>query len=183
MPAKRSLNPKDLSFPKILDESDDTSKFSCGKKEIDEFIQKQALSFQAQSLGVTYLFHQGADLVGFATLCMGHINKHKIASQDRLTQQVNSYPALLIGQLAVCEAHQGEGVGTYICDFCFDRAIRLSHRVGCRFLVVDALESAVEFYLKYGFTLAPKQEKEKQKLMFLDITKRLSAIGGQSTDI
>ena len=23
MPAKRSLNPKDLSFPKILDESDD----------------------------------------------------------------------------------------------------------------------------------------------------------------
>jgi GNAT superfamily N-acetyltransferase len=122
-------------------------------------------------------------LVGFATLCMGHINKHKIASQDRLTQQVNSYPALLIGQLAVCEAHQGEGVGTYICDFCFDRAIRLSQRVGCRFLVVDALESAVEFYLKYGFTLAPKQEKEKQKLMFLDITKRLSAIGGQSTDI
>jgi hypothetical protein len=44
--------------------------------------------------------------------------------------------------------------------------------VGCRFLVVGALESAVKFYERYGFILAPKQEKEKQKLMFLDVTKR-----------
>ncbi|NLB76600.1 MAG: GNAT family N-acetyltransferase [Crenarchaeota archaeon] len=183
MPAKPSHNPNDLSFPKILDNSDDTSNFSCGKKEIDEFIQKQAFSFQQQRLGITYLFHQGADLVGFATLCMGHINKHKIAAHDRLTQHVNSYPALLIGQLGVCNGQQGEGVGTYICDFCFDRAIRLSQRVGCRFLVVDALESAVKFYSKYGFTLAPKQEKEKQKLMFLDITKRQPTPGGQPTDV
>jgi len=38
---------------------------------------------------------------------------------------------------------------------------------------VDALESAINFYIKYGFVLAPKQEGEKQKLMFLDITKRM----------
>ncbi len=183
MPAKPSLKPQALSFPKILDNSDDTSKFSCGKKEIDEFIQKQALSFQEQRLGITYLFHHGADLVRFETLCMGYIDKHKIASQDRFAQHVNSYPALLIGQLGVFNGQQSGGVGTYICDFCFDRAIKLSQRVGCRFLVVDTLESAVKFYAKYGFTLAPKQEKEKQKLMFLDITKRQPTAGGQPVDV
>lgn len=82
-------------------------------------------------------------------------------------------PTLRIGQLGVCSEHQGNGVGTHICDFCFDRVIKLSQKVGCKFLVVDALESAVSFYVKYGFVLAPKQEDEKQKLMFLDITKRV----------
>ncbi|XHH09833.1 MAG: GNAT family N-acetyltransferase [Candidatus Bathyarchaeia archaeon] len=171
MSTKSSVSRQDLSFPKILDKNDDTTKFSCGKKEIDDFIKKEALTFQESLLGVTYLFNQGKDLIGFATLCMGYINKQKMASGQRLPKPISGYPALLIGQLGVCGKHQGNGVGTYICDFCFDRAIKLSHRVGCRFLVVDALESAVDFYVKYGFTLAPKQEKEIQKLMFLDITK------------
>jgi hypothetical protein len=169
-----SFKPEDLPFPKILDKNDVTSKFSCGKKEIDEFIQKEALGFQEQLLGVTYLFKNETDLIGFATLCMGHINRQKMALEHRLPEHVDSYPALLIGQLGVCNGLQGSGVGTYICDFYFDRALKLAQKVGCRFLVVDALESAVDFYEKYGFVLAPKQEKEKQKLMFLDITKRTS---------
>jgi GNAT superfamily N-acetyltransferase len=172
MPAKQPLKPQKLSFPKILDKNDDTSKFACGQKEIDDFIQKEALTFQEQLLGVTYLFKHGNDLIGFATLCMGHINRQKMASEHRLPKHIDSYPALLIGQLGVCGEHQGNGVGTYICDFCFDRAVRFSQRVGCRFLVVDALGSAVKFYERYGFILAPRQEKEEQKLMFLDITKR-----------
>jgi hypothetical protein len=172
MPTKQQLNPKDLSYPKILDEDDKTAEFTCGQKEIDEFIQKEALAFQHQLLGVTYLFKHETDLIGFATLCTGHINRHKMPFEHRPTKHINSYPALLIGQLGVCNGQQGSGVGTYICDFCFDRAVKLSERVGCRFLVVDALESAVKFYEKYGFVLAPKQEKEKQKLMFLDINKR-----------
>jgi hypothetical protein len=55
--------------------------------------------------------------------------------------------------------------------FLFFIALCLSQNVGCRFLIVNAIASAVNFYKKYGFTLAPEQEKQKQKLMFLDITK------------
>lgn len=172
MTAKPSLKIQGLSFPKILEKSDDTSKFSCKTKEIDDFIQHEALTFQEKLLGVTYLFIHEEKLVGFATLCMGHINKKDMAAEDRLPKNIGSYPALLIGQLGVCDGKQRNGVGTFICDFCLDRAVKLSDKLGCRFLVVDALESAVDFYIKYGFIMAPKQEKEKQKLMFLDITKR-----------
>ena len=165
--------PQDLSLPKILDESDDVKGFTCGtSKDIDYFIQKEALIFQEQCLGITYVFNHKSKLIGFATLCMGHLNKQKIASKDRLPKRIGSYPSLLIGSLTVSKDHQGNDIGTFICDYCFDKAVKLSQILGCRFLVVDAIESAVDFYVKYGFILAPKQEKEEQKLMFLDITKR-----------
>ena len=175
MPNQSSLKPQDLSPPTILGKNDDTSRFSCGNKDIDEFIQKEALTFQEGCLGVTYVFKQEKELIGFATLCMGNLNKHELATKDRLPKHIGSYPALLIGQLAVCNDNQSNGIGTYMCDFCLDRAVKLTHILGCRFLVVDAIEKAVKFYQNYGFVLAPKQEKEKQKLMFLDITKRKNA--------
>ncbi|HMK94320.1 MAG TPA: GNAT family N-acetyltransferase [Candidatus Limnocylindrales bacterium] len=128
--------------------------------------------FQNKRLGVTYLFKHNSDLIGFATLCMGHLSREKIASEHRLRQRMQSYPALLIGQLAVWKDQQGNRIGTFICDYCLCKAIQLSEKVlGCRFLVVDAVKEAVKFYDGYGFVLAPKQDKEKQKLMFLDITK------------
>jgi hypothetical protein len=34
------ITSKDLSAPKILDQNDDVSSFSCGVKDMDEFIQK-----------------------------------------------------------------------------------------------------------------------------------------------
>lgn len=173
MAAKTSLKPEDLSFPpKILESGDVTRTFTCGNKDIDEFIQKEALVFQEECLGITYIFKHESELVGFATLCMDHLSKQKMASKDRLPKPIPSYPALLIGQLAVCNNQQTNGIGTFMCDFCFDKAMKLSKILGCRFLVVNSVESAVNFYVKYGFVLAPKQENEKQKLMFLDITKR-----------
>jgi len=165
------ITAKDLSPPKILDPDDDVSSFTCGVKDMDEFIQKEALDFQKERLGVTYLFMHVDDLVGFATLSMADLKREKMDAQHRLQSKIENYPALLIGQLAVCEGLQGQDVGTFICDFCFDRALKFSKLVGCRFMFVNALESADGFYLKYGFVLLPKQEGREQKVMFLDISK------------
>ena len=165
------ITAKDLSLPKILNQDDDVSSFTCGVKDMDEFIQKEALDFQKERLGVTYLFMYGKELVGFATLSMADLKREKMEAKDRLQSEIENYPALLIGQLAVCEEFQGQDVGTFICDFCFDRALRFSKIVGCRFMFVNAIESALGFYRKYGFILLPKQERREQKVMFLDISK------------
>lgn len=106
MAVKPSLTPKDLIIPpKILEQTDNTA-FTCGNNDIDYFIQREALVFQQKRLGITYLFLHESELIGFATLCMGHLNKQKIAAKDRLKKHVKSYPALLIGQLAVCSDQQ-----------------------------------------------------------------------------
>lgn len=92
---------KDLSPPKILDQYDEVSSFSCGVKGIDEFIQKEALDFQKERLGVTYIFMHAKELVGFATLSMADLKREKMEAKDRLNSKIENYPALLIGQLAV----------------------------------------------------------------------------------
>jgi GNAT superfamily N-acetyltransferase len=129
------------------------------------------LDFQKERLGVTYLFMHDHELVGFATLSMADLKREKLEAKHRLQSKIENYPALLIGQLAVCEKLQNQDVGTFICDFCFDRALKFSKLVGCRFMFVNAIESALGFYMKYGFVLLPKQEGREQKAMFLDISK------------
>ena len=155
--------------PKILDANDRTAGFCCGEKGIDEFIRKEALEFQKERLGVTYLFKREDELVGFVTLSMADLKRAKMNVADRLAIGIENYPALLIGQLAVCKKFQAQDVGTFLCDFCLDRALRFSERVGCRFIVVNAIESAIGFYQKYGFVLLPDQKDRKQKIMFLNI--------------
>ena len=167
MAAKR-LDIREI-VPKILDENDETNGFCCGEAGIDEFIRREALGFQRERLGVTYLFMHKDEFVGFVTLSMADLKRAKMGVDDRLAIGIENYPALLIGQLAVCEKFQDKDVGTYLCDFCLDRALKFSERVGCRFLTVNAIESAIGFYLKYGFVLLPGQRDRKQKIMFLNI--------------
>jgi GNAT superfamily N-acetyltransferase len=155
--------------PKILDANDETAEFYCGEQGIDEFIRKEALGFQKERLGVTYLFKREGEAVGFVTLSMADLKRAKMGIEDRLAVGIENYPALLIGQLAVCKKFQAQDVGTFLCDFCLDRALRFSERVGCRFIVVNAIESAIGFYQKYGFVLLPDQKGRKQKIMFLNI--------------
>ncbi len=158
--------------PKVLDENDKTDGFCCGEKGIDDFIQREALEFQRERLGVTYLFHFEGKLIGFVTLSMADLKRAKMNVKDRLVIETENYPALLVGQLAVCDEFQEKEVGTYLCDFCLDRATKFSDKVGCRFIIVNAIEAAVGFYEKYGFILLPGQKGRKQKLMFLNILRK-----------
>ena len=38
--------------------------------------------------------------------------------------------------------------------------------------MVNAIESAIGFYQKYGFVLLPDQKDRKQKIMFLNILRK-----------
>jgi len=92
-----------------------------------------------------------------------------MTAEERLHEQNENYPALLIGQLAVCDGHHQNDVGTHLCDFCFFVTEELSQKVGCRFIVVNAIKSAIGFYEKYGFKLLPHQGGRIQKTMYLNI--------------
>lgn len=163
---------KKIDFANILQkrlEDDKINDFCCGIKEIDEFINEQALIFQKEHLGVTYLFSYKGRLVGFVTLSMADLKREKMEFEDRLIIGVENYPALLIGQLATQQEFQESGIGTYLCDFCLDIAQKISKRIGCRFLVVNAIKNAVAFYEKYGFKMLKEQKKRTQKIMFFNI--------------
>jgi len=168
----KQLSPEDLELPIILSMGETFPDFSCGEEGVDEFIHQQALDYQKENLGITYIFKHSGRLIGFATISMGDLNKDKMEAGDRLPQSIPNYPILLIGQIGVCEDQQRGGIGKHICDFCIDRALKLSEKIGCRFVVVNAVpkEEVIRFYEdKIGFKMLPKQEKGKQKTMILNI--------------
>jgi hypothetical protein len=65
------------------------------------------------------------------------LKREKMAAKHRPPSKVENYTALLIGHLGVCEELQGQDVGTFICDFSFDRALRFSKIIGCRFMFAN----------------------------------------------
>lgn len=80
-----------------------------------------------------------------------------------------SYPAIKIGRLAVSEEFSGNGLGTFILDN-IKYAFTNVKRLGCRFITVDALSSAVHFYEKNGFQFFTEQDKDDDtRLMFFDL--------------
>ena len=149
--------------PEKLREFHNTSSFCCGRRDIDEFIQKQAKDFQKLRLGITHLWFLDDRLVAFVTLSMSDVGRKRMRSEDQLPIGVENYPAVLIGQLGVQEEYQGKGIGSQICQWCYGKAISLSEQIGCTFIVLNAEEDSIDWYLKRGFKLLPDQEKRRQK--------------------
>lgn len=73
------ISAQDMAKPTILTNTDDVTNFDCGVPEIDEFIHDQALDYQIERLGVTYLFKQREtnNLIGFVTLSMADLKRKK----------------------------------------------------------------------------------------------------------
>lgn len=168
MPSNERIDYNKLVL-KILTESDNTNGFCCGVQEIDNFIHKEALDFQNERLGVTYLCYYKNELLGFATLSMADLRKERMQAEERLEIGRENYPALQIGQIAVCRKYQSKGIGVFLCDFSLGKAYKFSEEVGCRFLVLNARREVISFYEKYGFKLLPRQEKRREPVMFLNI--------------
>lgn len=156
-------------IPKVLTKDDNCKCFLCGKKTIDDFIHGEAVEYQNERLGVSYIFLCDDKIIGFVTLSMADLKKEKLDTSDRLKYGKENYPALQISQLAVCQELGDHDIGTFLCDFSLAVAYKLSESVGCRFLVLNSKKDVVGFYEKYGFKLLPNQETRRQPVMFLNI--------------
>ena len=157
----------------------DIKPFKCADDDLNEFLFDDAKHFQKELMAVTYLleymeqnktaayFSLLADKITFNPDEKGIWNKlnRNIPNQKRR----RSYPAVKIGRLAVNEDFSGQGLGTFILDN-IKYAFANVKRLGCRFVTVDALSSAVDFYKKNGFRFFTEQDaNEETRLMFFDL--------------
>ncbi|MDE5608163.1 MAG: GNAT family N-acetyltransferase [Muribaculaceae bacterium] len=157
----------------------DIKPFKCAESDLNEFLFEDAKYFQKELLAVTYLleymeenktaayFSLLADKITFNPDDKGVWNK--LNRNIPNTKRRKSYPALKIGRLAVSEEFACCGLGTFILDnikYAFSNVKRL----GCRFITVDALSSAVEFYERNGFKFFTEHDKnDDTRLMFFDL--------------
>lgn len=153
----RSLRP-----PVPLSIEHRTDAFSCGRRELDEFLRQHALQKQSAMLSRTYVVlvdgpEEDACVVAYYTLA--HVS---IAQQDapkRLSRGMpQTIPAMLMARFAVDLAHQGQGLGRSL----FTDAIRRTWAgmnagpAPMRLFVVDAKdEKARSFYERFDMVPSP----------------------------
>lgn len=162
-----------------LNEDTDIKSFKCADADLNEFLFEDAKHFQKELMAVTYILEymeQNKTAAYFSLLADKIIfNPDEKGVWNKLNRNIpnskrrKSYPAVKVGRLAVNEEYSGSGIGTFILDnikYVFTNVKRL----GCRFITVDALKSAVSFYERNGFQFITDSDKDDEtRLMFFDL--------------
>lgn len=157
--------------------------FSCSDKDLDEFFAKDALLYDRELLGRTYVWidlTHPENILAFVTLANDSVKLKLISSSalNRLQRGVSNakrgmnYPAVLIGRLGVSSDCHGTGmnVGSQILDYLKGWFRSEDNKTGCRFLVVDAYNNpkTLHFYEKNGFKHLYKTELEERAFLELN---------------
>ena len=126
--------------------------FSCGNTELDRFLKKNALINDLNGYGKTFALENNKEILGFFTLCSFSIKFDEYPNTRKEVLPKYPIPCIKIARLAVNEKYQKQGYGKELLKQAFLRILSVSDTVGIRLVVVDAKESAINFYAKYGFS-------------------------------
>jgi GNAT superfamily N-acetyltransferase len=161
-------------------------KFSCGDKDLDDFFLRDAIKYERQLLGKTYLFRLDSDnsiVVCAFTLSNSSIDSRNLPSnrKRKLTENIpyekslSSYPATLVGRLGVNNEFGGKGIGTELISFIKQWMLDPSNKTACRYLTVDAYnnETTLKFYEINGFKTIFSSDNQEKKYVGLSIEKEL----------
>ena len=138
---------------RALRKEDDRSGFSCGEPDLDRFFQHYAGQNQFKlNLAVTYVAVADEEIVGFATVAVGAVERHQLPS-TRLRKRLPAYPlpVLRLARLGVDQRAQGLGIGRALLRRVFHLALEQRDKLGCVGVVTDAKPEALSFYDSLGF--------------------------------
>ncbi|KAA6301582.1 MAG: hypothetical protein EZS26_002326 [Candidatus Ordinivivax streblomastigis] len=149
--------------------------FNCGDDDLDDFFSKDTSNYKREMLGKSYclrLKNDSAVIVCAFTLSNSGLDvRHLPGSRKKKLNEViprekhlSSYPAALIGRLAVSENFSGKGIGKELMLMIQGLAVDDDNKFACRFLTVDAYnnEATRKFYEKNGFIyLFTSEQQEK----------------------
>ena len=100
----------------------------------------------------TYLALYNNETIGFITLLTDRIKIKDLEEeyQDKFKNKVNynEFPAIKNGRLGVSSLFRKKGVGTYLLEMIYERAVELSKKVGFRFVTIYVNISSYNFYKK-----------------------------------
>jgi GNAT superfamily N-acetyltransferase len=145
-----------LSTVVLLDGTHDVSQFSCGKREMDTWLQRHALTNQRLNASRTYVTCEGAILRGYFSLAPSSIEFRDAPPRVRKRLARYPVPVILLARLAVDERVQRMRVGESLLLNALQRSLEASRAIGGVAVLVHALDAdARDFYEKYDFERSP----------------------------
>lgn len=170
----------ELNFiQKVLSTDLKIKPFKSTGDDLNKFLFDDAKLYQEELMTVTYLIEDPLEnlTVAYYSLLSDKIifKQEDNTVWNKLNRKIpnskrrKSYPAIKIGRLAINERYMGLGIGTRIIDGIKYNFSKFK-KIGCRFLTVDALYNATDFYIKNGFQFFTESDKnEDTRLMFFDL--------------
>jgi GNAT superfamily N-acetyltransferase len=133
-----------------------TESFACGKAELDQFLQRFALTSQLAHQAQTYVLCRDRTVIAYYSLTVGQA-RHQDAP-TRITQGLGRYPVplMVLARLAVTRDEQGRGWGASLLKDAMRRTAQAADIAGIRALFVHAKdEEARAFYERFDFRPSP----------------------------
>lgn len=151
--------------------------FTCGAPDLDDFLYNDSLAYERDLMGKTYcwlLNDNDRKIVGFVTLANAGIQTTHLQNNPKrhlhknipYNKQGRTYPAVLIGRIAVSEDFQGKNfrVGSQIMDFVKTWFLTDDNKTGCRYVLVDAVNTpqTLAYYERNGFKPLFRREEDER---------------------
>lgn len=165
--------------------TDTIEPFDCGDADLNGFLEESsakapnATMYEKERLAVTYVVedNESHQILAYFSILNDKIERDFADTTvwNRLSRHIpnakrrSSYPAVKVGRLAVSHQAQGTGLGREILAF-IKAWYYNKPKAGCRFITVDALRSAEDFYTKCHFNpLANVTPEDETILMYYDL--------------
>jgi len=155
---------------------------------LKNFLRRDAKKFHQANVARTYVLvddSSPAKIWAYITLIASEIkiSGSSVCLVDDCTRAngMSELPAVKIARLAVDHRLEGNGLGEYLINFSISIAqTEIMPKIGCRFIIVDAKQSAVKYYEKRGFTLLDTEDNKKGRTSFIIYRHAEAAINGVS---
>jgi GNAT superfamily N-acetyltransferase len=159
--------------PRPLSQDDDRSQFNCGRDSLDAWFRRHAWHNHVSSISRTTVIYDAdaGSIVGYVTLSAAQIEREFLAEAHQRNKP-DPVPVTLLGQLAVDQAHQGQGHARSLLLFALTTALRASRDVGSFGVITHPLDEHVrQFYRRWGFEDVPFDPKRSMIVRMVDLEK------------
>lgn len=152
--------------------------FDCDNKDLNEYFHVDSIKACEELIAVTYVIYDEGNAVAYYCVSNDAIRsdltsntvfkriRNKIVTPEK---RYRSMPAVKIGRFAVRKDLQRSGIGSNLmAGIKFDFVT--GNKTGCRFIIVDAYQTSINFYKKNGFDFLSGTDKDEEtRLMYFDL--------------
>lgn len=133
--------------------------FSCGKKPLDDYLQRRASQDMKRNLAAVFILEgkNEGDIAGFYALSSLSIEAGDLTEfSAKGLPTTRPVPCTLLGQFAIHEKWQRQKVGAWLLGHILHEVVTHAKKVGSYALIVDAIDLEAQAYWHHcGFIKFP----------------------------
>ena len=157
--------------PRPLAETDDRSRFDCGRDSLNNWFHQRAWSNHVAGVSRTNVLCDAAsgEIIGYVTLSAAQIERAFLPKSHQRNKP-DPVPVTLLGQLAIHKEHQAQGHARSLLLFALKTAVRASREIGSFGVITHPIDDTVRaFYRRWGFQDLPGDPRAAMIVRIIDL--------------